>query len=98
MKAFFRIVVMGLVLIAVALVSALTAMRIAIHGGEVNVPDLAKLTPTEAERICLNNGLLTVVDGQFYSPASRLPRASRTKFGPAANHCHQCGWTEQSRR
>ena len=116
MKAFFRIVVMGLVLIAVALVSALTAMSIAIHGGEVNVPDLAKLTPAEAERICLNNGLLTVVDGQFYSPsvqegrivsqsptagnasASRLSRASRTKFGPAANHRHQRGWTEQSRR
>jgi beta-lactam-binding protein with PASTA domain len=69
MKAFFRIVVMGLVLVAVALISALTAMRIAIHGGEVNVPNLAKLTPAEAERICLNNGLLTVVDGQFYSPS-----------------------------
>jgi beta-lactam-binding protein with PASTA domain len=69
MKAFFRIVVMGLVLVAVALISALTAMRIAIHGGEVNVPDLARLTPAEAERICLNNGLLTVVDGQFYSPS-----------------------------
>lgn len=81
MKAFFRIVVLGLILVTVALISALTAMRIAIHGGEVNVPDLAKLTPAEAERLCLNNGLLTVVDGQFYSssiPEGRIVSQSPT--------------------
>jgi len=81
MKAFFRIVVLGLILIAVALISALTAMRIAIHGGEVNVPNLAKLTPAEAERLCLNNGLLTIVDGHFYSadiPEGRVVSQSPT--------------------
>jgi beta-lactam-binding protein with PASTA domain len=82
MKAFFRLVVLGLILVAVALISALTAMRIAIHGGEVNVPDLARLTPAEAERTALNNGLLTVIDGQFYSTS--VPEGRVLSQSPAA--------------
>ena len=40
MKSFFRLVLLALFLLVVALVSALTAMRLAIHGHEVAVPDL----------------------------------------------------------
>ena len=45
MKSFFRLVLLALVLLVVALVSALTAMRLAIHGHEVAVPDLVGKSP-----------------------------------------------------
>ena len=41
---------LALVLVIVAMVSALTAMRFAIHGQEVAVPPLVGLAPAEAER------------------------------------------------
>ena len=56
MKSFFRFVLLALVLLVVALVSALTAMRFAIHGREVAVPDLVGKTPAEARRIADSGG------------------------------------------
>lgn len=67
MRAFFRFVLLGLVLILVAMASALTAMRIAIHGREVVVPKLVGLTPAQAERAALQNGLLIDIENRFYS-------------------------------
>jgi eukaryotic-like serine/threonine-protein kinase len=67
MKAFFRLVLLALVLLTVALVSALTAMRIAIHGREVVVPKLVGMTPQEAERASLATQLQLVVERQYYS-------------------------------
>jgi beta-lactam-binding protein with PASTA domain len=52
----------------VALVSALTAMRFAIHGREVTIPKVIGMTPPEAERAVANAGLHVVVERQFYSP------------------------------
>ena len=57
MKSFFRFAVLALFLIVVAMLSALTAMRIAIHGQEVAVPPLVGLTPSEAERAISASGL-----------------------------------------
>jgi beta-lactam-binding protein with PASTA domain len=67
MKTFFRFVFLGLVLLVVALVSALTAMRFAIHGQEVRVPDLAGKTPGEARRIADGSGFQMEIERQFYS-------------------------------
>jgi len=67
MRAFFRFVLLALVLVIVAMASALTAMRIAIHGREVVVPKLIGLTPSQAERLALQNGLLIDVENRFYS-------------------------------
>lgn len=67
MKAFFRFVLLALVLLVVALVSALTAMRYAIHGREVAVPDVAGKTPGEARRIAEESGLQIDVERQYYS-------------------------------
>ncbi len=55
-------------LVTVALVSALTAMRFAIHGQEVEVPVLVGLTPAEAERAVSGPGLLIEIERQYYSP------------------------------
>ena len=68
MRSFFRFAILALVLVTVALVSALTAMRFAIHGQEVEVPALVGLTPAEAERAVSGPGLLIEIERQYYSP------------------------------
>jgi beta-lactam-binding protein with PASTA domain len=68
MKPFFKFALLGLVLIVVALVSALTAMRFAIHGEVVEVPVVVGLTPLEAERAVAGLGLQIEVERQYYSP------------------------------
>jgi len=68
MKSFFRFAILALTLVAVALVSALTAMRFAIHGQEVQVPVIVGLTPADATRAVANLGLQIEVERQYYSP------------------------------
>ena len=82
MKSFFRLVLLALVLLVVALVSALTAMRLAIHGHEVAVPDFVGKSPAAARLIAEQNGLEIEVERQYYSPTvqegkilSQLPPA-----------------------
>ena len=67
MKSFFRLVLLALVLIMVALGSALTAMRFAIHGREVAVPKLLGLTPAQAQRVAGDKGLVLETERRFYS-------------------------------
>ena len=68
MKDFIRFAILALVLVMVALVSALTAMRFAIHGQEVGVPPLVGLAPAEAERAVAGMGLQIEIERQYYSP------------------------------
>jgi eukaryotic-like serine/threonine-protein kinase len=68
MKTLFRFAMTALLLVAVALVSALTAMRFAIHGQVVEVPAVIGLTPADAERAVAALGLEIQVERQYYSP------------------------------
>jgi beta-lactam-binding protein with PASTA domain len=68
MRQFFRMLLLALVLMTVALISALTAMHLAIHGREVAIPKLVGMSPFEAERAGAASGLLVLVERQFYSP------------------------------
>jgi eukaryotic-like serine/threonine-protein kinase len=68
MKSALRFAMLALVLVIVAMVSALTAMRLAIHGQEVAVPPLVGLSPTEAERAVSGLGLQMSIERQYYSP------------------------------
>src|ERR1700716_250328 len=68
MKSFVRFAILALVLVTVALVSALTAMRFAIHGQEIAVPALVGLSPAEAERAVAGMGLQIEIERQYYSP------------------------------
>ena len=68
MRQFFRMLLLALVLMTVALISALTAMQLAIHGREVAIPKLVGMSPLEAERAGAASGLQVVVERQFYSP------------------------------
>jgi eukaryotic-like serine/threonine-protein kinase len=71
MKPFFKFAMLALVLVAVALVSALMAMQFAIHGQVVEVPAVVGLTPADAERAVAGLGLQVEVERQYYSP--RIP-------------------------
>jgi beta-lactam-binding protein with PASTA domain len=68
MRSFFRFALMALVLVVVALVSAVTTMRFAIHGQEVQVPPLVGFLPSEAERTAAGLGLQIDIERQYYSP------------------------------
>lgn len=67
MRKFFRIVAMTLVLVTVGVMSALTAMRVAIHGRETTVPNFSRMRVSDAERLASSNGLSVAVEGSFYS-------------------------------
>ena len=67
MRRFFSVLLLTLVLMTVALISALTAMRLAIHGREVAVPRVVGMSPIEAERTGAASGLRVIVEREFYS-------------------------------
>ncbi len=68
MRQFFRTLLLVLVLISVALISALTSMQLAIHGREVTIPKFVGMAPFEAERAGAALGLQVVIERQFFSP------------------------------
>ena len=86
---FLRTLLYGLILVVVGLISALTAMRFAIHGREVSVPKLTGLTAAEAQRIAAESGLAISRDQRFYSsdvPEGRIvsqlpPAGTRVRTG-----------------
>ena len=90
MRRFFQMLLLSLVLLTVALVSALTAMRFAIHGREVTIPKLVGMTPLEAERALAVSGLEVVVERQFYSP--NIPEGRIMSQVPLAGVKVRRGW------
>lgn len=90
MRAFFRFVLLSLVLLVVALVSALTAMRFAIHGREVAVPDLVGKSPVEAQRAAEISGFQFEVERQYYSP--QVPEGRILSQMPPAGALIRRGW------
>lgn len=64
----------ALILLLVALCSAVAAMRLAIHGREAHVPKLVGLTPAQAQQTALSHGLILQSEGKFYSADVPLGR------------------------
>lgn len=64
----------ALILLLVALCSAVAAMRLAIHGREARVPNLVGLTPAQAQQTALSHGLILQSEGKFYSADVPLGR------------------------
>src|ERR1700730_3285977 len=89
MKSFFRFAILALTLVVVALVSALTAMRFAIHGQEVEVPAIIGLTPADAGRAVAGLGLQIEVERQYYSP--RIPEGRIMTQLPLPGMAVACG-------
>ncbi len=90
MKGFFRFVLQALVLLVVALVSALTAMRFAIHGRETKVPDLVGKTPAEARKIAEASGFEMEIERQFFS--ATVPEGKILSQVPVAGTLTRGGW------
>ena len=90
MKSFLRFALLALMLLVVALVSALTAMRFAIHTSEVVVPDLVSKTPTEGRKIAEDSGLQMEVERRYYSPTT--PEGKILSQLPPANTQVRRGW------
>jgi beta-lactam-binding protein with PASTA domain len=67
MKSFLRFALVTLLLLVVAMVSAVVTMSLAIHGTEVAVPNLVGMNPVEAERSAAALGLSVAVERQYYS-------------------------------
>ena len=90
MRRFFRIVFLALVLVLVFLVSALTAMRFAIHGRETSVPSFVGLTMADAERQATAGGLMLEYEGRFYS--ADVPEGRIISQLPPAGEKVRRGW------
>lgn len=91
MKRFFNILLSGLAMIAVALISAFLSMRLAIHGREVEVPNLAGLTVSEASQAAAAKGLNLNVENRFY--AANVAPGHILAQSPAAGVTVRREWT-----
>ncbi len=90
MRRFFRIFLDAVVVLVVFVLFAGLALRLALHGREVAIPDLAGLTVAEASEAALHSGLDLNIENKFYSrtvPAGRILSQS-----PAAGSRVRRGW------
>ena len=90
MKSAFRFALLALVLIVVAMLSGLAAMRLAIHGQEVSVPPLVGLAPADAERAASAAGLQMSIERQYYSP--QIPEGRIMSQLPSPGTKVRRGW------
>lgn len=90
MRDFLRYFFAALLLLVIALVSALTAMRFAIHGREVTVPDLRGKSPAEARRLAEETGLTAKIESNYYSQA--VPEGKVLSQVPGAGTVVRRGW------
>jgi beta-lactam-binding protein with PASTA domain len=90
MKRFFNILLGVLAMLAVALLSAYLAMRITIHGREVEVPNLTGLTVAEAAKTANSHGLSMNVENSFYSPS--IPAGHILSQSPAPGSVVRREW------
>ncbi len=90
MKRFVQLALLALVLVAVAMISALTAMRLAIHGRQVRVPNIVGMTAAEARKSASSSGLLLDREGGFYS--RDVPEGRVLSQIPAAGTLVRRGW------
>jgi beta-lactam-binding protein with PASTA domain len=89
-RVFLKVVSTALLLLSVALVSALVTMRLAVHGREVEVPDVRGKTPSEARRAAEDRSLETQIDGQYYSAS--VPEGRVLSQRPAPGTVVRRGW------
>lgn len=90
MIGFFRFLLVLLLLVVVAMTSAIVTMHFAIHGAEVAIPDFRGMTTVEAGRRAASLGLTLHVENRLYSaevPAGRVANQS-----PVAGAIVRRGW------
>src|SRR3954468_15220459 len=90
MKKLLRFLLLAMILLTVAMVSALTAMHFAIHGREVAVPKLIGMTRANAELAANSAGLILDVENRFFS--SDVPEGKILSQLPIAGNTVRRGW------
>ena len=90
MRNILRYAMLVLVLLIVAMISAVTAMRLAIHGQEVAVPSLVGMSPAEAEKVISAHGLQMVIERQYYS--AQVPEGKIVSQLPLPETKVRHGW------
>src|SRR5436305_4280221 len=80
---FLRFVTRSLILLLIALFSALAAMRFAIHGREARVPNVKGLSLAQAQEAANRVGLTMFIEDKYYS--SYVPEGSIISQIPVAN-------------
>jgi beta-lactam-binding protein with PASTA domain len=90
MKRFFTLVLEALALVAIALISAFIAMRLAIHGREAVVPNLSGLTVADANSLARRSGLNLNLENTFYS--ADVPAGHILAQDPAAGSRVRRDW------
>jgi eukaryotic-like serine/threonine-protein kinase len=81
MIAFFRFVLVVLLLVIVAMTSAIFTMHFAIHGAEVSIPDFRGMTLADAGQRAATAGLSLHIENKLYStdvPEGRVANQSPT--------------------
>lgn len=91
MRTFIRYLLQVLVLVVVFLISAMTAMRFAIHGREVAIPKLIGLTPADAQLVTGKLGLILQSDTRYFSTA--IPAGKIMSQNPQEGQKVRRGWT-----
>ncbi|MBZ5513817.1 MAG: PASTA domain-containing protein [Acidobacteriia bacterium] len=92
-RKLFRLFLLLTVLVAVALFSAITTIRLTIHGNQETMPSLVGMTLAAAERTASYKGLVVKVEDKIFSaqrPADQIvsqqpPAGTRIKVG---QHVH----------
>lgn len=90
MMRYFRLVLSILALLAVMFLAAAITLRVALHGGEVSIPDVSSMTVAEASDAALHNGLDLNIENRFYS--TTVPAGRVLSQAPAPGSRVRKGW------
>jgi len=90
MRRFLTFVLRLMVLLVIFMLSALIAMRLAIHGRQVTVPKLVGMAPPQALKVLEAQGLLLDDSDRFYS--SDVPEGRIMSQVPAPGEKVRSGW------
>ena len=90
MKRFFRLALSIAAMFAVMVVSLLLTLRLALHGGEVAIPDFSNMSVSEASDAALHAGLDLNIENKFYS--TTIPTGRILSQSPSAGSKVRHGW------
>lgn len=90
MLRFFKIAFQLLAMVFVLVLAAGITLRLALHTGEVRIPELAGLTVSEASDAALHSGLDLNIENKFYS--TTIPAGRILSQAPAAGSEVRKGW------
>jgi eukaryotic-like serine/threonine-protein kinase len=90
MIAFFRFILVLLLLVIVAMTSAIFTMHFAIHGAEVSIPDFRGMTMPDAGQRAASAGLSLQVENKLYS--TDVPEGRIANQAPTPGAMVRRGW------